>query len=66
MNAEKFTTPCGFEIFLIPIASMGALQLRVFFGPDEIELSRMNGRMSRDGWLMLADKIKHFYFGQAI
>lgn len=60
---DHFTTPCGFEIWLISWPGSGALGWRVYFGSEEIGFDRMRGRISREGALMLAEKINELYGG---
>jgi hypothetical protein len=59
---HHFTTPCGFEIYLIPLAT-DTLRWRVFYGAEEIGFDRMRDRLSREGAVMLAGKINALYGG---
>lgn len=60
MLSEKIKTPCGFEIFIVPLADT-TVRFRVMFEGKEVGLNFMNDRLSEEGFLMLCDKGREMY-----
>jgi hypothetical protein len=61
--AVHFTTPCGFEVWLIHLPETDTTRIRAFFSGEEIDINALNGRLSREGTLMLRDHIDQLYGG---
>ena len=52
----NFTTPCGFQLYIIPLDN-GTVRFRVFFEGEEVTLAALNERLSMQGLKMLGEKI---------
>lgn len=55
-------TPCGFEIVLMRTVE-GNLRQSVYFNGSPINLANSHYRLSKDGALLYADKIKEIFNG---
>ena len=53
----KIDTPCGFEIWVI-LHDNGTISQKAYFGHEEVGMDFLNGKLTREGALMLAEKIK--------
>lgn len=60
MLSKRIVTPCGFEIWVIPMAD-DTVRFRVMFEGKEIGMNMLNDRLSKEGFLMLCDKGREMY-----
>lgn len=60
--SHRLETPCGFEIWIIPTPD--SVFIRVFFGNQEVGLDGLNKKISKEGALQLADKLKQALKGE--
>lgn len=56
-TSYRVDTPCGFDIWIIPMDN-DTIRWRAFFKNEEVGMDWLSGKLSREGAIMFANKLK--------